>query len=56
MIDMVLRNLQGICSEPNGDGGLPTQLLTKNVTFAISDSYDKPVDWQTQIKKLWWVG
>jgi ribose transport system substrate-binding protein len=56
MIDMVLRHLQGLDFEPDGNGGLPTQLLTKDVDFEISNSFDKPTDFADQFKKLWLVG
>jgi ribose transport system substrate-binding protein len=56
MIDMVLRHLQGLKFDPDGNGGLPTQLLTKDVDFEISNSYDKPTDFADQFKKLWLVG
>ena len=56
MIDMVLRHLQGLNFDPDGNGGLPTQLLTKDVDFEISNSFDKPADFADQFKKLWLVG
>jgi ribose transport system substrate-binding protein len=56
MLDMVLRHLQGLKFEPDGNGGLPSQLLTKDVDFEISNSYDKPSDFADQFKKLWLVG
>ena len=56
MIDMVLRNMQGITFKADGDEGLPKQLLTKNVEFTVSNSYDKPSDYADQLKKLWKVG
>ena len=56
MIDMVLRHLQGLDFDPDGNGGLPTQLLTKDVDFEIANSFDKPTDFADQFKKLWLVG
>jgi len=56
MIDMVLRHLQGMDFEPDGNGGLPSQLLTKDVDFEIANSFDKPTDFADQFKKLWLVG
>jgi len=56
MIDMVLRHLQGMDFDPDGNGGLPTQLLTKDVDFEIANSFDKPTDFADQFKKLWLVG
>ncbi|CAI7979670.1 Sugar ABC transporter substrate-binding protein [Frankia sp. Hr75.2] len=56
MLDMVLRHMQGMQFDPDGDGGLPQQLLTKDVSFTPSDSYDKPADYAEQLKKLWHVG
>ena len=55
MIDIVLRDMQDLAFDPDGNGGLPTQLLTQDVDFEISDDYDKPTDWQAQMKKLWLV-
>jgi ribose transport system substrate-binding protein len=55
MVDMVLRHMQGIDFDPDGDGGLPKQLLTKDVDFEIANSYDKPADYADQFKKLWLV-
>ena len=56
MLDMVLRKMEGTSFNPDGDGGLPKQLLTKNVEFTVSTSYDKPTDYADQLKKLWQVG
>ena len=56
MIDIVLRHMEGMSYQQNGDGGLPTQLLTKDVNFEISENYNQPADWQTQMEKLWHVG
>jgi ribose transport system substrate-binding protein len=55
MIDIVLRHMQGMDYEKDGDGGLPTQLLTNDVNFQVQNSYDKPADYADQIKKLWLV-
>ena len=56
MVDMVLRHEQGIDFDPDGGGGLPKQLLTKDVDFEISNSFEKPSDYPEQFKKLWLVG
>lgn len=53
-LDMVLRKTQGMDFDPNGGTG-PTQLLTKDVDFETSSSYNKPVDWKAQFAKLWLV-
>jgi ribose transport system substrate-binding protein len=55
MVDIVLRHMQGMSFQPDGDGGLPVQLLTKDVDFQVADTYDKPADWRDQLKKLWLV-
>jgi ribose transport system substrate-binding protein len=56
MLDMVLRKQQGMTFDPDGNGGLPKQLLTKDVNFEIANSFDKPADYANQFKKLWLVG
>jgi ribose transport system substrate-binding protein len=56
MMDMVLRSMQGMTFDPDGDGGLPKQLLTKDGDFAISNSFDVPSDYADQFKKLWLLG
>jgi ribose transport system substrate-binding protein len=54
MIDLVLRHLQGMdFDQAVGSDELPTQLLTNDVDFEISTSYNKPADWQEQMKELW---
>ncbi len=55
MMDMALRHAQGM-DIPAVGGGLPKQLLLPDVDFDISESYDKPADFQEQFKKLWQVG
>lgn len=52
-IDMLLRNMQGLPYEKDGNGGSPKQLLVQGGDFAISNSYDKPADYADQFKKLW---
>jgi ribose transport system substrate-binding protein len=54
-VDMALRSIEGTTFEA-GDGGLPKQLLTPDVSFDLSTSYDKPGDFREQFKKLWKVG
>lgn len=56
MVDAALRHLEGIPFNPNGDGGLPKQLLTKDVSFTASTSYDLPSNYPDLFKKLWLVG
>lgn len=56
MVDAALRHLEGIAFDPNGDGGLPKQLLTTSVSFTASTSYDEPSNYPEQFKKLWLVG
>jgi ribose transport system substrate-binding protein len=56
LVDMAARHLEGVAFDPDGDGGLPVQLLTKDVPFTVQDSYNQPADWQDQLKKLWLVG
>ena len=55
-VDIVLRHMEGMSFQSDGDGGLPTQLLTKDVDFEVSASYNQPADWQAQMEKLWHVG
>ncbi|WP_460606869.1 substrate-binding domain-containing protein [Jatrophihabitans fulvus] len=55
-MDMVLRDMQGLPFDKEGNGGSPKQLLTKDVDFKISTSYDVPSDYESQFKKLWLVG
>lgn len=52
MIDAVLRHLEGM-PIPANEGTLPIQLLTQNDNFTVSNSYDQPADYATQMKKLW---
>jgi ribose transport system substrate-binding protein len=55
-MDMVLRNMEGMSYDKEGDGGAPKQLLTKDVDFKIQNSFDVPPDYANQFKKLWLVG
>ena len=55
-MDMVLRNLEGMSYDKDGNGGAPKQLLTKDVNFKIQTSFDVPADYADQFKKLWLVG
>ena len=53
-IDAALRHLEGM-PIIDGNSALPTQLLTDKASFAVADSYDKPADFEAQMKKLWHV-
>jgi ribose transport system substrate-binding protein len=53
MIDMLLRDMEGMTYDKEGDGGAPKQLLTKDVDFKIQNSFDVPADYADQFKKLW---
>ena len=55
-LDIVLRNMEGLPYDKDGNGGAPKQLLTKDVDFKISTSFDVPSDYEAQFKKLWLVG
>ncbi len=55
-MDMILRSMQGLPYDKDGNGGAPKQLLTKDVDFKIATSYDVPSDYADQFKKLWLVG
>jgi hypothetical protein len=39
-----------------GDGGVPTQLLTKDSVGSVTGSFELPTDFRDQIKKLWLLG
>jgi ribose transport system substrate-binding protein len=51
-VDAMLRHLAGM-PIPAGDGGIPTQLLTKDTVGTPSDSYDLPSDYAAQFQRLW---
>lgn len=51
--DMVLRDLEGMTYDKEGNGGSPKQLLTKDVDFKIQNSFDVPTDYAAQFQKLW---
>lgn len=53
--DMLLRELQGMSYDKESTGA-PKQLLTKDVQFDVTTSYDKPADYADQFKKLWLLG
>ena len=55
-LDIVLRDMQDMDFDPDGNGGMPTQLLTEDVDFEVTYNYDKPADWRDQFKQLWQVG
>lgn len=54
MVDAAARHAEGM-TIPTGDGGLPTQLLVKGGSFAVSASYDEPSNYASLFKKLWRV-
>jgi ribose transport system substrate-binding protein len=54
VVDAALRHLEGM-AVPEGDGGLPTQLLTTGGNFSVTPSYDEPSDYAAQFRKLWRV-
>lgn len=56
MLDILLRHLQDVPFEQYGNQGMPTQLLTRDVDFEVTEFYDQPADWREQIKELWRVG
>jgi len=55
MMDAVLRHLEGMPNSAN-EGLLPVQLLVKGASFTVSESYNQPADFATQMEKLWHVG
>jgi len=52
-LDIVLRDMQGLDFDRHGNGGMPTQLLTRDVDFEVAYNYDKPADWRDQFRELW---
>jgi ribose transport system substrate-binding protein len=54
VIDATLRHLEGMPIS-DGDGGLPTQLLTTGGDFTVAPSYDEPSNYATQFEALWHV-
>jgi ribose transport system substrate-binding protein len=55
MVDAVLRHMEGMAI-PSNEGVLPTQLLVKGESFAVSESYDEPSNYSSLMEKLWHVG
>lgn len=55
MVDAVLRHVEGM-KEAGAEGALPTQLLVKGVSFAVSEAYNEPTNVAALMKKLWKVG
>jgi ribose transport system substrate-binding protein len=55
MTDAVLRHLEGMPNSAD-EGLLPVQLLVKGASFTVSESYNQPADFATQMEKLWHVG
>ncbi len=54
MVDAALRYVEGM-PVPAADGQLPVQLLTKNVPFTVSNSYNLPANYPQLFKTLWKV-
>jgi ribose transport system substrate-binding protein len=54
VLDAALRHLEGM-PIPDGDGGLPTQLLVTGGNFAVSPSYNEPSNYASQFEKLWHI-
>ncbi len=54
-VDEVLRHLAGM-PIPNGDGGVPEQLVTKATAGTPSNTATAPANYPEQFKKLWKVG
>lgn len=56
VVDIVLRDQQGIPFEPN-DGGVPVQLFVEGTDFDVdaATNYDQPADALDQFKALWKV-
>lgn len=54
-MDAVLRHIEGM-PIPASDGLLPLQLLVQGENFTVSESYDQPANYATQMENLWHVG
>lgn len=54
-VDATARHLEGL-PVPDGDGGMPEQLLTRATAHAASESADIPADFGSQFETLWHVG
>jgi ribose transport system substrate-binding protein len=56
-VDVALRHFEGMTMPSDGgDGGVPTQLLTKASVGSVTGSFELPTDFRDQIKKLWLLG
>jgi ribose transport system substrate-binding protein len=56
-LDVALRHYEGMSMPADGgDGGVPTQLLTKASVGSVTGSFELPTDFRDQIKKLWLLG
>jgi len=53
-VDALIRQVEG-APIAVGDGGLVSQLLTPNTVGTPTDSYNFPLDYQSQFKRLWQV-
>jgi ribose transport system substrate-binding protein len=56
-VDVAIRHFEGTSMPSDGgDGGVPTQLLTKDSVGSVTGSFELPTDFRDQIKKLWLLG
>ena len=57
MVDAAIRHAEGM-SIPDGDGGLPSQLVTAQSggTFPVAESFDVPSNFASQFEALWGLG
>lgn len=51
-VDAVLRHLQGMEMDP-GQSDLPLQLITDDVDYDLTPTYDRPKNWDEKFKELW---
>ena len=56
-LDVAIRHYEGMSMPSDGgDGGVPTQLLTKASVGSVTGVFELPTDFRDQIKKLWLLG
>jgi ribose transport system substrate-binding protein len=56
-IDVAIRRSEGMSMPSDGgDGGVPTQLLTKDSVGSVTGVFELPTDFRDQIKKIWLFG
>ena len=56
-VDVAIRHYEGMSMPSDGgDGGVPTQLLTKASVGSVTGAFELPTDFRDQIKKLWLLG